>query len=84
VREDPSQIRVLLSSQYAEPLRQAITPPAADGTFAFTTRISPSTQQLIEQIISASHQIDRQIAIYDSHGGFVARYRPDLGGFIKN
>ncbi|WP_017302187.1 hypothetical protein [Nodosilinea nodulosa] len=84
VREDPSQIQVILSSQYAEPLRQAITPPAADGTFAFTNQLSPSVQQLIDQIISTSHQIDRQVAVYDSHGGFVARYRPDLGGFIKN
>ena len=84
LREDPSQVQIVLSSQYAEPLRQAITPPAADGTFAFTNQINASTQQLINQIITASHQIDRQIAIYDAHGGFVARYRPDLGGFVKN
>ena len=84
LREDPSQIRVILSSQYAEPLRQAITPPAADGTFAFTNQLSSSAQQLIEQIITTSHQVDRQVAVYDAHGGFVARYRPDLGGFIKN
>jgi hypothetical protein len=84
VAEDPSQIQVTLSSQYAEPLRQAITPPAADGTFAFTNELTPSVQQLIEEIMTISHQVDRQVAIYDSHGGFVARYRPDLGGFIKN
>ncbi|MBD2110191.1 hypothetical protein [Nodosilinea sp. FACHB-13] len=84
VREDASQIRVVLSSQYAEPLRQAITPPAADGTFAFTNQLNPGSQQLIEQIITASHQVDRQVAVYDAQGGFVARYRPDLGGFIRN
>ncbi|WP_035992687.1 hypothetical protein [Leptolyngbya sp. KIOST-1] len=84
VREEPSQIRVILSSQYAEPLRQAITPPAADGTFAFTNQLDPSAQQLIEQMITTSHQVERQMAVYDAHGGFVARYRPDLGGFIKN
>ena len=84
VTEDPSQIQVTLSSQYAEPLRQAITPPAADGTFAFTNQLSPPVQQLIEEIMTVSHQVDQQVAIYDSHGGFVARYRPDLGGFIKN
>ena len=84
VTEDPSQIQVTLSSQYAEPLRQAITPPAADGTFAFTNELSLPVQQLLEEIMTISHQIDRQVAIYDSHGGFVARYRPDLGGFIKN
>ncbi|MGB6013712.1 MAG: hypothetical protein WBG32_03195, partial [Nodosilinea sp.] len=84
VREDPSQIRVILSSQYAEPLRQAITPPAADGTFAFTNQLSPSAKQLIEEIITTSHQVERQVAVYDAQGGFVARYRPDLGGFIKN
>lgn len=84
VREDPSQIRVILSSQYAEPLRQAITPPAADGTFAFTNQLNPTAQRLIEQIITTSHQVERQVAVYDAHGGFVARYRPDLGGFIRN
>jgi hypothetical protein len=84
VTEDPSQIQVTLSSQYAEPLRQAITPPAADGTFAFTNELSTSVQALIEQIIAISHQVDRQVAIYDAQGSFIARYRPDLGGFIKN
>jgi hypothetical protein len=77
-------VQVVLTSQYAEPLRQAITPPAADGTFAFTNELNPAVQQLIEQIITFSHQVNRQVAIYDSRGGFVARYRPDLGGFIKN
>lgn len=84
VAEDPSQIQITLSSQYAEPLRLAITPPSADGTFAFTNQLAKPVQELIEQIITISHQVDRQVAIYDSHGGFVARYRPDLGGFIKN
>lgn len=84
VSEDSSQVRVVLSSQYAEPLRQAITPPAADGTFGFTNQLSLSVQQLIEQVITTSHQIDRQVAVYDAQGSFVARYRPDLGGFIKN
>ncbi|MEO1068533.1 MAG: hypothetical protein AAFW95_05355, partial [Cyanobacteria bacterium J06638_6] len=84
VREDPSQIQVVLSSQVADPLRRSITPPSADGTFAFTNQLSPNVKQLIEQIITTSHQVDRQVAIYDAQGGFVARYRPDLGGFIKN
>ncbi|HIK45142.1 MAG TPA: hypothetical protein IGR64_09675 [Leptolyngbyaceae cyanobacterium M65_K2018_010] len=84
VREEPNQVQVVLTSQYAEPLRLAITPPAADGTFAFTNQLSASGQQLIEQIITFSHQVNRQVAIYDSRGGFVARYRPDLGGFVKN
>jgi uncharacterized protein GlcG (DUF336 family) len=84
VREDPSQIQVVLSSQLAEPLRRSITPPSADGTFAFTNQLSPNVKRLIEQIITTSHQVDRQVAIYDAQGSFVARYRPDLGGFIKN
>jgi hypothetical protein len=39
---------------------------------------------LIEQIATLGKQIQRPIAIYDAHGGFIARYRPDLGGFIKH
>ncbi|MGF1570308.1 MAG: hypothetical protein ACFCVD_19920 [Nodosilinea sp.] len=84
VQESSGQIQVNLIAPYAEPLRQAITPPAADGTFAFTHTLSPESQQLIEQIIAVSHQVNQQVAIYDVYGGFVARYRPDLGGFMKN
>lgn len=84
VREDPSQIQVTLPSLYAEPLRQAITPPTADGTFTFANELQPTTQQLLDRMITFSHRADRPIAIYDSRGGFVARYRPDLGGFVKN
>ena len=84
VREDPTQVQITLANQYAEPLRRAITPPAADGTVAFTQEISAQTQSLIEQVMTLSHQVNRQVAIYDSQGSFVARYRPDVGGFVRN
>jgi hypothetical protein len=84
VREDPTQVQVTLASQYAEPLRRALTPPTADGTVTFTQELSSQTQSLIEQVVTLSHQVNRQVAIYDSYGSFVARYRPDLGGFVRN
>ena len=84
VREDPTQVRITLANQYAEPLRRAITPPAADGTVAFSQTLTAQTQALMEQVITLSHQINRQVAIYDSQGSFVARYRPDVGGFVRN
>jgi hypothetical protein len=84
VREDLTQVQITLATPYAESLRRAITPPAADGTFGFTQALSPQTQALIEQVTTLSHQVNRQVAIYDSQGGFVARYRPDVGGFVRN
>ena len=84
VREDPTQVQITLATPYAESLRRAITPPAADGTFGFTQALSPQTQALIEQVTTLSHQVNQQVAIYDSQGGFVARYRPDVSGFVRN
>lgn len=84
VREDPTQVQITLASPHAESLRRAITPPAADGTFGFTQALSAQTQALIQQVTTLSHQVNRQVAIYDSQGGFVARYRPDVGGFVRH
>lgn len=84
VTTDPNQVSVTVIAQYAQALRQAITPPAPDGTFGFTNQLSPDAQTLIDAIMTASRQIDDQIAVYDAQGGFIARYRPDLGGFQKN
>ncbi len=84
VREDPNQVRIALATPHANALRQAITPPAANGTFGFTQTLTPQTQSLIEQVTTLSYQVNRQVAIYDSQGSFVARYRPDVGGFVRN
>ena len=84
LQEVEGQIQVRLSSQYVQSLRQALTPPASDGTVSFTNQISPDLQALINQLTTVSHQINRPVAIYDNQGSPVARYRPDLGGFAKD
>jgi hypothetical protein len=83
LQEVGGQIQVRLSSQYAQPLRQALTPPAPDGTVSFTQSMSPDLQTLINQLTSVSHQINQPLGIYDNQGNLVARYRPDLGGFAR-
>jgi hypothetical protein len=83
IQEVESQVQLRLPSQYAQPLRQALTPPAPDGTVSFTNQISPDLQALINQLTTVSHQINRPVAIYDNQGNLLARYRPDLGGFAK-
>lgn len=84
LQEVGNQLQVRLSSQYTQPLRQALTTPTPDGTLNFAHQISPDLQALISQLTSISHQINRPITIYDHQGNPVARYRPDLGGFTKN
>ncbi|MEB3313604.1 MAG: hypothetical protein VKL98_05610 [Cyanobacteriota bacterium] len=83
LQEVGGQIQVRLANQYAQPLRQALTPPAPDGTVGITHQISPDLQALINQLTRVSHQINRPLAIVDPQGNPVARYRPDLGGFAQ-
>lgn len=35
-------------------------------------------------IIASSHQLNQVVLIYDGTGHFIARYRPDLGGFARD
>jgi hypothetical protein len=84
LEEVGGQVQVRLPGQYAQTLRRALTPPAPDGTLSFTNQISPDLQTFINQLTTVSHQINRPVAIYDSQGNPVARYRPDLGGFARN
>jgi hypothetical protein len=83
ISASPDQIRVTLTGQYAAALEQAITPPAA-GTAVAATPLSRETQAMVEQIVRLGNQVQRQIDIYNSGGQMIARYRPDLGGFVKN
>ncbi|HEY9880984.1 MAG TPA: hypothetical protein V6D29_21170 [Leptolyngbyaceae cyanobacterium] len=76
------RIQVTLASQYALALEQAITLPSERPASQVTYR--GDAKALIEQIIQMGNQVQRQIEIYDAQGGFVARYRPDLGGFTRD
>ncbi|MBD2258482.1 hypothetical protein [Pseudanabaena sp. FACHB-2040] len=78
----PDQIKVTLAGQYAVALERAITPPA--NAAPVNTTLSRDAQAMVEQIVLLGNQVQRQIEIYDAQGRFVARYRPDLGGFVKN
>ena len=77
----PSQIQITLASEHSQMLEQAITPPSADrGALA----LSSEMQQLLDQILELGNRIGRPVVIYDSQGRFIARYRADLGGFIRH
>lgn len=76
------QIQVKLAGQYALALEQAITLPPNQSPSG--TPYRDSAKALIEQIIQIGNQVQRQIEIYDAQGRFIARYRPDLGGFTRS
>ncbi|HEY9738011.1 MAG TPA: hypothetical protein V6D06_17085 [Trichocoleus sp.] len=76
------RVQITLASRYALALEQAITPPP-EGTAPAATTLDQEAQALVEQIVQLGSQVQRQIEIYDAQGGFIARYRPDLGGFVK-
>lgn len=84
ISNTPNQMRLTLASQYALALEQAITPPAADGTPANNSAVTPEAQILIDDIMRLGNQSRQTVAVYDPQGGFIARYQPDLGGFTKH
>lgn len=79
VTAETGQVQITLNGQFANALETAITPPGnLDG------EITPAAQQLIEAIMALGNRLESSLDIYDSGNRLIARYRPDLGGFIRD
>ncbi|ASC72611.1 uncharacterized protein XM38_035690 [Halomicronema hongdechloris C2206] len=81
---DQNQVRLILAQGYDRVISQTITPPANRVDTGVSAATIAAGQTLMEQIISLGNQSQQPIDLYDAEEGFIARYRPDLGGFVKN
>ncbi len=77
-------VRLDLLQGYDSVINQSITPPDQRSRIAPTAQLVSQSNQLLEEITQLSTQAQVPIELYDAKGDFLARYRPDLKGFVRN
>ena len=77
-------VRLNLVSDYDRAINQSITPPDQRNEINIDSGVVTQSNQLLKEIALLSTQAQVPIELYDAQGEFLARYRPDLNGFVKD
>jgi tetratricopeptide (TPR) repeat protein len=77
------QIKITLLSPYDQAVTQSIAPPSGQGTFTQPVTVMTATHELVQAIMQLGNRSQFPIELYDPQGGFIARYQPQYGGFMK-
>jgi hypothetical protein len=83
-RYGSQQIELMLREPYDSAIRQSISPPSTQGRLSRNDAVIEDTHQLVQKIMQLGNQVQLSIWVYDENRQFIARYRPDYGGFVKN
>jgi hypothetical protein len=80
-----SKVRLTLSAGYDDAIELSITPPpqrVANSTVNAQT--ASIANQLLAEITNLGKRTQLPIELYDAKGGFIAKYQPDLDGYVKH
>ena len=77
------QIELILRDPYDNAIRQSISPPSTQSHFIQTNSVVKQTHQLVQDIMRLGNHLQLPISLYDIDQQFIAQYRPDYGGFVK-
>ena len=80
----PQQIELMLREPYDSAIRQSTSPPSTQGRLNRNDSIIAETHELVQNIMQLGNQVQLPIVIYDDSRQFIARYKPEYGGFVKN
>lgn len=80
----PQQIELMLREPYDSAVRQSISPPSTQGRLTRSNSVIEETHQLVQSIMQLGNQVQMPIVLYSENRQFIARYKPEYGGFVKN
>lgn len=76
-------VRVDIFEGYDAVIGQSITPPTQRGSVTPDPNFVNSGNELLQQITLLSTQAQLPVELYNAKGQFMARYKPELDGFVK-
>ncbi|MEM8503995.1 MAG: hypothetical protein AAF716_12680 [Cyanobacteria bacterium P01_D01_bin.1] len=76
-------VRIDLFEGYDQVIDQSITPPDQRVETVASEQLLAQGNQLLQQITLLSKQAQIPVVLHDSSGEFLARYRPELDGFVR-
>ncbi|MEM9946035.1 MAG: hypothetical protein AAF810_08220, partial [Cyanobacteria bacterium P01_D01_bin.36] len=77
------KVRLDLAQGYDSVIEESITPPPERTGVDADAQLVTQSNQLLQQITLLSTQGQLPVELYDAEGEFLARYQPDLDGFVK-
>lgn len=80
----PQQVELMLREPYDSAIRQSTSPPSTQGRLNRNDSVIAETHDLVQNIMQLGNQVQLPIVIYDDSRQFIARYKPEYGGFVKN
>lgn len=77
------KVKLTLVQGYDSVIDQSITPPDQRPSTIPAAQFVSQSNQLLQAITLLSTQAQVPVELYDAQGKFLARYRPDLNGFVR-
>ncbi|MGD1927751.1 MAG: hypothetical protein ACFB12_02480 [Leptolyngbyaceae cyanobacterium] len=77
-------IELTLREPYDSAIRQSISPPSTQSQLSRNDAVMAETHELVQNIMQLGNQVQLPIAVYDGNRQFIARYKPEFGGFSRN
>lgn len=78
-----SHIRLDIAATYDLALAQTITPPPQQLAITTAPDVQQQANALVQGVSRIGHQVNLPIDLYGADGLLIARYRPELNGFVK-
>ncbi len=80
---EAGKVRLDVAQGYDRVIEESITPPPERGGVEADAQLVNQSNQLLQQITLLSTQAQIPVELYDSDGAFLARYQPNLDGFVR-
>ncbi|MEM8808959.1 MAG: hypothetical protein AAGF01_23315 [Cyanobacteria bacterium P01_G01_bin.38] len=77
------KVRLNIAAGYDDLIELSITPPDQRPAPAANQQMIFQANNMLERITNIGKQTQLQIELYDAGGAFIARYQPDLNGYVK-
>ncbi len=77
------KVRLDVAKGYDSVINESITPPDQRSEIETDAQLISQSNQLLEQVALLSGQSQIPVELYGSEGDFLARYQPDLAGFVR-
>lgn len=77
-------VRLTLDESYASLAELSITPPNSRASVAASDQMIVQVNQLLQEVINIGKRTQLPIELYGASGRFVARFDPELEGYVKN
>ncbi|MEO1592597.1 MAG: hypothetical protein AAFU71_15085 [Cyanobacteria bacterium J06632_22] len=78
------KVIIRLAEGYDDLIELSITPPDQRATAAANTSLTARANQLFNDLTNIGKRTQIPIELQDSNGAFIARFKPELNGYVKH